>query len=189
MTAQHAQSVICPKCGYDQSGAIATWEDQCPIEGTCPECGLGFAWANIIDPARVDLRWYIEHAPRKRDLLVRSPPTLRRLLIPNLYWRSVGVSTRIEIRTLLLWLLLLLLVWHALALVPVGLGNWQESWGMVRGGGFNDFVDEGIPGVLYELHNAIFAPFFRVQYGYYGLQYRLGGYDYQDVRAGCFFPI
>ncbi len=40
----------CPKCGYDQSGEIATWESQCPLEGRCPECGFDFVWADVMDP-------------------------------------------------------------------------------------------------------------------------------------------
>src|SRR4051812_42242580 len=33
---------MCPRCGYDLSGAIATWTETCPLNGLCTECGLTF---------------------------------------------------------------------------------------------------------------------------------------------------
>lgn len=32
----------CPRCGYDLSGAVATWKTSCPLEVTCSECGQRF---------------------------------------------------------------------------------------------------------------------------------------------------
>lgn len=86
---------ICPKCGYDQSGEIATWEKRCPLQGICPECGLGFDWADVFDPSRVHLAWYVEHAQRKRDMLRRTPITLWFLLVPNRFWKRVTVGSPI----------------------------------------------------------------------------------------------
>lgn len=174
---------ICPKCGYDQSGIIATWGLACPLRGQCTECAYEFQWANVIDPARVDLLWYTEHIHRKRDLPYRSLQTLWRLLFPNAFWREVGVHTRIRFRTLLLWLLLILLVLHALALVPVAMGNWHEQWALMGTGGFRAFSEQGPIAYLYELHNAMFSPFLRIQYGYYGFAYRLGGYTNNELEA------
>lgn len=180
---QPTHQPICPKCGYDQSGIIATWDHACPLRGQCTECAYEFHWANILDPARVDLLWYAEHTHRKRDLPYRSLQTLWRLLFPNAFWREVGVHTRIRYRTLMLWLLLILLVLHALALVPVGMGNWHEQWGTMGTGGFRNFRDQGAIAYLYEFHNAIFSPFLRIQYGYSGLSYRLGGNYNGELRA------
>lgn len=91
---------ICPKCGYDQSGEIATWAEQCPIEGICPECGLRFDWADVFDPSRVHLAWYVEHADRKRDMLRRTPITLWFLLVPNRFWKRVSVERPIYVARL-----------------------------------------------------------------------------------------
>lgn len=91
---------ICPKCGYDQSGAIATWETQCPVRGTCPECGLAFAWADVFDPSRVHLHWYVEHATNRREMISRSPSTCGMLLIPNRFWKRVTVTTPIYVARL-----------------------------------------------------------------------------------------
>lgn len=86
---------ICPKCGYDQSGTIATWESQCPIEGICPECGLEFDWADVFDPSRVHLSWYVEHAEEKRGMIRRSPMTYWFLLLPHRFWKRVAVTSPI----------------------------------------------------------------------------------------------
>ena len=73
-----ANSVVCPRCGYDLRGQVDAWhpgfgsrsgevqssdethsavrdEDvgaKCPVEGTCSECGLTFEWADLFSPAR-----------------------------------------------------------------------------------------------------------------------------------------
>lgn len=99
----HTPHPICPKCGYDQSGEIATWQSRCPIDGTCPECGLDFAWAVLLDPSRVDVRWYIEHARSRFSILKRTIPTLWYLLIPNRFWERIRPAAEIRIRLLILW--------------------------------------------------------------------------------------
>ena len=82
---------ICPKCGYDQSGIISTWEDQCPMTGRCPECGLEFEWADVFDPGRVLLPWYIEHTTSKRTMCRRVPSTLWMMFIPYRFWKCLSV--------------------------------------------------------------------------------------------------
>jgi hypothetical protein len=103
---------ICPKCGYDQSGEIATWQDQCPMEGRCPECGLEFAWANVLDPARIELKWYIEHAKTKREMLRRTIPTLWYLLFPNRYWHRLGMEAPRSLKRYVLWIAMMTLTLH-----------------------------------------------------------------------------
>lgn len=105
---------ICPKCGYDQSGEFATWETQCPVHGICPKCGLGFAWADILDPSRSTLYWYIEHARGLKQNLRRTPPTLWYLLLPNRFWERVGIESQIHILRLGLWSVALVVVLHVL---------------------------------------------------------------------------
>ncbi len=106
---------ICPKCGYDQSGEIATWKTQCPVQGRCPECGLEFAWANVLDPDRVELPWYVEHAKTKRELLGRTIPTLWYLLFPNRYWRRLGMEAPRSLKRYVLWIALVMLGLHLLS--------------------------------------------------------------------------
>ncbi|MHA7811826.1 MAG: hypothetical protein ACX94C_00330 [Phycisphaerales bacterium] len=110
---QERDQPICPKCGYDQSGEIATWEAQCPVHGVCPECGLDFEWADIFDPDRIYLSWYIEHATRKRSMLWRTPRTLAYLLIPNRFWRRLGVEREIRMARLWVWAGTLVAIFYA----------------------------------------------------------------------------
>ena len=110
---------ICPKCGYDQSGEIATWKTQCPVQGRCPECGLEFAWANVMDPNRVELPWYVEHAKTKRELLGRTIPTLWYLLFPNRYWRRLGMEAPRSLKRYVLWIALMMLGLHIVSSVAL----------------------------------------------------------------------
>lgn len=81
----------CPRCGYDQSGQAASWQDRCPVEGRCPECGTAFNWADLFDPSRRDVPWLAEHARGARDAARRTPGMLRRMALPHAFWRAVGV--------------------------------------------------------------------------------------------------
>jgi len=125
MVSKQSHIPICPKCGYDQSGEIATWESVCPVEGRCPECGLEFAWADVFDPSRVELNWNVEHARTVWQMLSRTPGTLLRLMIPFYYWRSVGVDTPVRLRALSQWILLMWVGVHLLVSIPYGVGWWR----------------------------------------------------------------
>ena len=118
---------ICPKCGYDQSGEIATWQTQCPIAGTCSECGLGFAWADVLDPARVDVPWYVEHARSCWSIVKRTLPTLWFLIIPNRFWKRVTLMGQIRIARLAAFLMILLAITHTISSVGMGASIYEEA--------------------------------------------------------------
>jgi len=115
MQDENTHHPICPKCGYDQSGEIATWEAECPVDGTCPECGFEFAWADVMNPSRVVLPWYVEHADSRWSLIRRTPPTLWYLLFPNRYWARMKMESPRSMRTYLLWITLMMVVLHLIA--------------------------------------------------------------------------
>lgn len=102
----------CPRCGYDQSGEVAAWTDRCPVNGRCPECGTRFAWADLFDPRRQDLRWLVEHAAGVRQAVGRTPATLARIVRPWAFWRAVGVLVRVRPWVLAAWCVALTLVLH-----------------------------------------------------------------------------
>lgn len=56
----------CPRCGYDQTGALATMIESCPLEGRCVECGLVFRWGELASGRLSSPRWLVEHAPTGR---------------------------------------------------------------------------------------------------------------------------
>ena len=128
MGSSHTTTPICHKCGYDQAGEIAAWENQCPLHGRCPECGLEFAWADLLDPSRVDIDWYIEHAKGPWGLIKRTLPTLWWLLIPNRFWKRVGVNTRIRLRMLMLWWVMLFGVFHLMTTLALVIGAVASEW-------------------------------------------------------------
>lgn len=107
----------CPRCGYDLSGAVAAWEDACPLEGVCPECGHTLRWAAIFDASRNDIPWLIEHARSKRALVARTMPTLWRMALARPYWKGVGVDSRVRVRPVIV---LLSLIFVAMYLVGSG---------------------------------------------------------------------
>ncbi|RMH30781.1 MAG: hypothetical protein D6692_01185 [Planctomycetota bacterium] len=111
-------SAVCPRCGYDQSGEVATWSDRCPISGTCPECGTGFDWADLFNPARQDIRWLVEHAPSFGRRLRRTGPTLMRMVLPWVFWRRVDVHARTDVGSIVRWLVVLAIGMHLLTWIP-----------------------------------------------------------------------
>ncbi len=117
-------SPVCPRCGYDQSGAVATWTDRCPISGTCPECGNGHLWADLFDPSRKDLRWLVEHAPTRARMWPRTPAMVWRVARPDAFWREVGVHTRVRIGRLVLWCAGVLAALH----FATGAGLWYNEY-------------------------------------------------------------
>ncbi|PCI08518.1 hypothetical protein COB72_08115 [bacterium] len=155
---------ICPKCGYDQRGEIATWESVCPLDGQCPECGLGFEWGEVFNPDRYELTWYIETARTKRQMVWRTIPTLWYLFVPSWYWREVNVQTRFRFWAIVRWLCLVTICLHALSSILVAMGNWTE-YGQWKYGSFNLFYSSyGIRGVGWEIFNVVAAPFFEASF-------------------------
>lgn len=99
----------CPRCAYELSGAVATWTDSCPLAGTCPECGLAFAWPDILDPARANLPGFIEHARDGVWTLFKSAwRTWAWAMLPWVFWRKVRLEHRIVPRRWVVWMALTL---------------------------------------------------------------------------------
>tara|TARA_R110000782_G_scaffold45706_10_gene101369 strand:+ start:18353 stop:19312 length:960 start_codon:yes stop_codon:yes gene_type:complete len=111
----------CPRCGYDQSGEVATWSEACPLEGRCPECGTRFRWSDLYDPARQDFPWLVEHTRSIRQRARRTLPTLSRLALPWVFWARVDVHARTDPRAVAGWLVMLFVVLHLLCWLPVSL--------------------------------------------------------------------
>ncbi len=115
---EHGQPLVCPRCGYDLSGLTTAPTGLAaaqPLgEGTCPECGLGFAWIDVLDPARNDVSWLYEHTPGRGIGLIRAWGTLRRAALPWQLWGGVRLTARVSIARLFLWPAVLVLPLHLL---------------------------------------------------------------------------
>lgn len=86
-TGRFGAEPVCPRCGYDLSGVVATWEASCPLEGVCSECGAGVVWSEVVSGRELGPRWSIEHG--RRGLARRWWGTLRRSVRPRVMWREL----------------------------------------------------------------------------------------------------
>ncbi len=84
----------CPRCGYDQSGEVATWRQACPLHGRCSECGLEVEWREIVSPRFAAPRWFAESAHCGWWSFVVTPV---RTLLPRWFWRSVRLPMRVAL--------------------------------------------------------------------------------------------
>jgi hypothetical protein len=66
----------CPRCGHDLRGVIASWREACPLTGICTECGLEFAWGDLLSGRLHYPRWCVEGARGALDWTRRAIPHL-----------------------------------------------------------------------------------------------------------------
>lgn len=80
---------ICPRCGYDQSGTVASWDRAdplaCPLRGVCTECGLEFRWGDLLSLklGRTSRFYEVAEWRLRRSFLI----TAWRALTPWSFWR------------------------------------------------------------------------------------------------------
>ena len=104
----HSPQHVCPRCGYDQAGHMATWSPQAwPVVGVCSECGLNFEWADVLSPDRSRLAWLYEHTAYGRIGVWRFVRTVVSLIFPWVFWRQVRLRHVLAPRRLLIWMVLL----------------------------------------------------------------------------------
>ena len=110
----------CPRRGYDLSGHIASWERACPIEGRCSECGLAFAWRQVlVESERVNTR-HVEHC-RARAIPIATVRTLVWCVLPWVFWKKVRLHHEPRLRRMAIWLALVLICSQVVAgLVTAG---------------------------------------------------------------------
>ena len=75
------------------------------------------------------------------------------------------MHTRMRVGLLLLWVFLIVSLWHSLAIVPVAVGNMSPVGGLPAQTSFQDFLDaHGVRGVAFEICSAVGEPFVTVMY-------------------------
>lgn len=94
----------CPRCGYDQSGATATWVESCPLSGVCSECGYQFEWSDVMHPERRRLRGFFEHECGLVRSWISAMRTLWWALPPWVFWSKVKLHHEVRPRRVLSWL-------------------------------------------------------------------------------------
>ncbi len=105
----HDRKIACPRCGYDLRGAIATWIDQCPLHGTCAECGLRFVWAEVLHPEKFSPLWCVEFVRQRRKFGRACCATFIRSFRPWRFWSALKMSLPIRWQRIALYMLSLLL--------------------------------------------------------------------------------
>jgi hypothetical protein len=175
----------CPKCGYDQSGAIATWEAKCPLDGQCPECGYAFSWCRvfaILEEWGSEVRWNVEHAHSLIGMIKRTPGTLAHLVFPSRYFRVMNHRRAVRPLSLLLWLPILMLLTH-LAVSPIGYAAHGVEGYAYSGRGGHGSVADFIEIQMTELPSAVLFPFKFLTYDANGWSLSPGpfsGYEWAD---------
>lgn len=106
----------CPRCAYDLAGVVAAWPGgTAPQRGTCSECGLDFAWQDLLDPKRQRCSGLFEHARTAREQIRWFFRTLAWMVWPGVYWSRVQMHHEARTRSLAVRLLGAVVVLHLLA--------------------------------------------------------------------------
>lgn len=140
----------CPRCGYDLSGAVEAWRDCCELRGVCPECGLGFAWADVLREDRQRVDGFIEHAPapgtpRQRGYMWRAVRTWLWTVWPGVFHARVELHHRLSAWRMLLWLPALCAAMTLATAAAAGLSNIAYFWAPARE--MRALVDGGVRAV------------------------------------------
>lgn len=142
-TSAQPANPTCPRCSYDQSGAVAAWTDSCPIRGTCPECGLTFDWRDVFHPYRDRVRGFVEHTRGFSSSLWAVPPTAWLVARPWKFWERVQMHMRPRLgRAVLAVCLILVTVWFAKGAIGM---PWLVAEAIYRQQGtFRGYVNWGL---------------------------------------------
>ncbi len=125
----------CPRCGYDLGGEIASWTDRSPMRGICSECGLGFAWGEVLHPTRSMPRWAIEHP--MGFVVSRAASCFVRALWPWTFWKKIRIEQPIKLRALVWFAVAMLAGMHlvvgsmAAVRTYVDIGRWLNRLGTI----------------------------------------------------------
>lgn len=105
----------CPRCGYDFSGAVASWDTACPLTGVCSECGYEFDWGRALARASgVEVALFEVAQSHESYALMRSVAMAFR---PRALWREAIRGEPFRPRRLLAIAALGALASHLLATV------------------------------------------------------------------------
>jgi hypothetical protein len=134
--------VRCPRCGYDLRGTVTLWRQDCPMTGTCTECGLEFEWAELLNPRLVLPPWCVEAARPVARLPGQILGTLGRSALPWRFWSSLRMFHVGRWPRLLAYLAVLAALSYVVFAFAHGWTVWQR-WQVVIGGGYTPTTGGG----------------------------------------------
>ena len=109
MPVTNERATRCPRCGYDLRGAIETWQEACPLRGTCTECGLSIHWAEVLVPEKFEPPWCVEYVKPLRRFGWAWAQTVARSGRPFRFWSTLKMSMPTRRARLMAYVILLLL--------------------------------------------------------------------------------
>jgi hypothetical protein len=127
---ERPSAILCPRCDYDLSSLTQAWQESCPLQGRCSECGLDVRWNELFRPDLVAPSWSFEHAQVRRARAWRV--TAHNALRPRRLWKHIRLSAPIKPGRLLLFAVLLVLLTHAAIALAWGIVTAYWSWELAR---------------------------------------------------------
>jgi hypothetical protein len=128
---RHRAAAACPRCGYQLRGEIDRWRSSCPLEGTCTECGLDFAWPEVLSSTVRLPAWCVEGSGSWRTLPLRALRTAAVSLAPWIFWSRLRMTHRVSAGRLVAYVVMVTLITYlGFALTHASLARHT----LVRGG-------------------------------------------------------
>ena len=110
----HPHTPRCPRCGYDLAGVPPTWTTQCPLVGTCSECGGHLDWMLLQGPGGRMPPWFVENPNVQGPwaVLRAALRTILRSRRPVRFWSHITSEAAVSGARLLLTLALAIIVFY-----------------------------------------------------------------------------
>jgi hypothetical protein len=129
--------VNCPRCGYDQRGLIHSWQESCPLEATCTECGLTYQCAETFLPEKFEPPWCVEYcSPRPVTFVWSCAVTFTRSFVPWQFWSRLRMSDRIHPKRIGMYVTVLLacvlLATAGISLIAARMGAAVVTWDRIN---------------------------------------------------------
>lgn len=127
---------MCPRCGYDQRGVVASWTSCCPLNGVCSECGLEYSWRLLLNPELSIPWWSFEHAAHHRTgALLR---TAARCFRPGRLYSVITLFAPIHAARLLIMVMIVAVFGHMVVSLTAAAVAWARFpvWGSMTSGPF-----------------------------------------------------
>ncbi|MFK7959933.1 MAG: hypothetical protein AB8G96_05345 [Phycisphaerales bacterium] len=112
------------RCDHDLQGEILTWTTTCPLAGRCPECGLRFAWRELLSPVFGVPRWSVEAKESTVPLVFRLFIHGWKLATrPRQCWRATSMRQPVRahplVGLLVFWVAMVVAALYVIAVVGI----------------------------------------------------------------------
>lgn len=130
---------VCPRCGYDLRGTVVTWDEACPLSGTCTECGLEFKWAELLSTHFRKPPWCLEFTQPWWRFPVGMITTLAMTFRPWRFWQDVRMTHPLRPGRLLTYWLVMAVGLYLVFAASMGMAA-TRCWPFNTGGSYINTV-------------------------------------------------